>query len=388
MKNIVFFLSCFCLISLTGCSQQSSQANSKTGSGKIVGGGCEGCEAIYTSPVAFEKLSWIDTLPDFNEAGPKLIVSGIIYKRDGRTPAKDVVLYVYHTDQTGHYTNKYNEPGYAGRNGYIKGWMKTNEKGEYKFYTLMPGHYPGTNVPAHIHPIIKEPGMNEYYIDEYLFDDDPVLTSAERKKQEQRGGSGIISLDKKDDVLYGERNIILGLHIPDYPSADNSTQSGLDIGENCPAFDPMHISGADKGTHTCPMCKYGYAQGIMLWTSDMNIPELKSWAKKLDNAMKIEGEKKLRVFIVYTNPQKDNTEKIDTDLQEWATELDLQKVAVIYVPSVADVKSNAAVYHINPKVSATLFIYRKRKVIDKYINPELNDTNLRAILQKIEINSM
>ena len=203
-------------MTFTGCSQQSSQADNKITPGKIVGGGCEGCEAIYASPVSFEKLNWIDTLPDFNEPGPKLVISGIVYEHDGKTPAKNIVLYVYHTDQTGHYTNKYNEAGYAGRNGYIKGWMKTNEKGEYKFYTLMPAHYPGTNIPAHIHPVIKEPVMNEYYIDEYLFNDDPMLTSSEKKKEEQRGGSGIISLQKKGGVLYGERNIILGLNIPNY----------------------------------------------------------------------------------------------------------------------------------------------------------------------------
>ena len=203
-------------MSLTGCSQQSSQAGNKTVPGKIVGGTCEGCEVINTSPVSFDKLNWVDTLPDFNEPGPKLAISGRVYKHDGKTPAKNVVLYVYHTDQTGHYTNKYNEAGYAGRNGYIKGWVKTNEKGEYKFFTLMPGHYPGTNIPAHIHPIIKEPGLNEYYIDEYLFDNDPALTSSERAKEEKRGGSGIISLQKKDGVLYGERNIVLGLNIPNY----------------------------------------------------------------------------------------------------------------------------------------------------------------------------
>ena len=213
MKNIISLSACFCLIGLAGCAQTPDENKSD----RPVGGSCEGCDAINSTPVAFEKLTWIDTLPDFNEPGPKLIISGVIYKHDGKTPAPNVVLYVYHTDQTGHYTNKYNEPGYAGRNGYIKGWMRTNEKGEYKFYTLLPGHYPGTSVPAHIHPIIKEPGMNEYYIDEYLFNDDPVLTADERSKQEKRGGNGIVSLEKKNGILYGRRDIILGLNVPDYP---------------------------------------------------------------------------------------------------------------------------------------------------------------------------
>ena len=184
-----------------------------------VGGGCEGCEAIFESPIPFNKLSWIDTLPDFNEPGPKMVISGIIYKPDGKTPAKDVVLYVYHTDQTGHYSKKGNEKGWGKRHGYIRGWVKTNEKGEYKFYTLRPAAYPGENIPQHIHPTIKEAGINEYWIDEYLFDDDPKLTSAERAKAENRGGSGIIKLQNKNGMLYGERNIILGKNVPGYPTA-------------------------------------------------------------------------------------------------------------------------------------------------------------------------
>lgn len=201
-----------------GCAQSSSQTRAATtGMQKKIGGPCEGCEAIYQGLKSFSKLSWIDTLPDYFEKGPKLVVSGTVYKADGKTPAKDVVLYVYHTDQTGHYTNRNHEDGSAGRNGYIKGWMKTNDQGQYKFYTLKPAPYPGTNIPAHIHPVVIEPGKNEYWIDEYLFEGDPFLTKTERQRQEGRGGSGIIALQEKNGILYGSRNIYLGKNIPDYP---------------------------------------------------------------------------------------------------------------------------------------------------------------------------
>lgn len=197
----------FLLVTQRACTQSN---NSKAG------GACEGCEAIYESPIPFNKLSWTDTLPDFNDPGPKMIISGIIYKADGKTPAKDIVLYMYHTDQTGHYPRKGNETGWAKRHGYIRGWIKTNEKGEYKFYTLRPAAYPGATIPQHIHPTIKEPGLNEYWIDEYLFDDDPFLTAQERSRQEKRGGSGIVKLQLKNGILYGERDIILGKNVPDY----------------------------------------------------------------------------------------------------------------------------------------------------------------------------
>jgi len=200
------------LLLLTGSSHfiVNGQSNPR------IGGSCEDCEAIYESPIAFEKLSWTDTLPDFNEPGPKMVISGKIYQADKKTPAAGVVLYVYHTDQTGKYTPSPDQKGHSRKHGRLQGWVKTNQNGEYKFYTLKPAHYPGNQAPAHIHCIIKEPNKNEYWIDEFLFDDDPVLSADERKRQEKRGGNGIVLLQQKNGMLSAERNIFLGMNIPNY----------------------------------------------------------------------------------------------------------------------------------------------------------------------------
>ena len=129
-----FILSAFVCLSLSCCAQNSAQVKDKK-IGKQVGGPCEGCEAIYESKVPFEALNEIDTLPIFSEQGPKLVISGTVYKSDGQTPAPGMVLYVYQTDQTGRYRVTDKESGWGRRHGAIRGWMKTNEKGEYKFYT-------------------------------------------------------------------------------------------------------------------------------------------------------------------------------------------------------------------------------------------------------------
>lgn len=202
---LLLALSC----SLAGCAQGNPRGNYNMP--------CEGCEAIFECPVPLEQSNAVDTLPDFTGAGPKMLITGTIYESDGKTPAPNVVLYVYHTDQTGVYPTKGDEKGWGKRHGYIRGWIRTGEDGKYAFYTLKPASYPTGRNPAHIHPIVKEPDMKPYWVDEYLFDDDPYLTAAERKQLRGYGGSGILILTSKDGLLTASRDIVLGRNIENYP---------------------------------------------------------------------------------------------------------------------------------------------------------------------------
>ena len=123
-----------------------------------------------------QQLDWQTTIASAAEPGERMEISGIIYQSDGKTPAANVILYVYHTDAT---VDSIRPPAGATegarRHGHLRGWMKTNQRGEYKFTSIRPAHYPNSRGPAHIHAIVKEADKNEYWIDEYLFDDDPAL---------------------------------------------------------------------------------------------------------------------------------------------------------------------------------------------------------------------
>jgi protocatechuate 3,4-dioxygenase beta subunit len=164
-----------------------------------------------------QQLSWQAAIASASEPGERMEISGIIYQLDGKNPAPNVILYVYHTDAKGYYSPAPDATKNDRRHGHLRGWLKTNRSGEYKFTTIKPAPYPNGDIPAHVHPIVKEPDKNEYYIDEYVFDDDPLLTQEKRSKLENRGGSGIISLAKRSDGVWtGTRNIILGLNIPNY----------------------------------------------------------------------------------------------------------------------------------------------------------------------------
>ena len=218
MKRLILIPVSFLVFTVSSCGQNSAtQPVTKSKTDLKVGGNCEGCEAIYETPIPFEQLNEVDSLPGFTDAGPKIEISGIIYKADGKTPAPGIILYVYHTDQKGIYATKGDEKGWAKRHGYMRGWVKTNEKGEYKFYTLVPATYPNSNNPKHIHPTIKEPGFTEYWIDEFVFDDDPLLPAGERNRPNPVGGGGVLKTEMKDGMLHATRNIILGLNVKDYP---------------------------------------------------------------------------------------------------------------------------------------------------------------------------
>ncbi|HEX8772961.1 MAG TPA: hypothetical protein VF735_05100 [Pyrinomonadaceae bacterium] len=211
-RAIVFAIALPSAVALhSSCRTQRKQGTS-TG---IVGGGCDGCEGIYEDMP--RQPGWQTTIASAAEPGERMEISGSIYQVDGKTPAPNVILYVYHTDAKGYYTPSPNATNLARRHGHLRGWLKTNAGGEYKFTTIKPASYPNSDIPAHIHPIVKEPDKNEYYIDEYVFDDDPFLTQEKRLRLENRGGSGIVRLAKSSDGLWiGKRNIILGLNIPNY----------------------------------------------------------------------------------------------------------------------------------------------------------------------------
>ena len=179
---------------------------------KRVGGGCDGCELMYIGMPA--AIAPVDTSPGWREGGIKLMVRGTVYESDGKTPAPGVIVYYYHTDKKGLYSPAVTQTDRSRRHGHIRGWVKTDKNGEYWIYTSRPNPYPDRNIPAHIHLIVKEPRVNEYYIDEILFADDTRLTKG--SKYEERGGSGIVTVSESGGLASCRRDIILGKNIPNY----------------------------------------------------------------------------------------------------------------------------------------------------------------------------
>lgn len=198
------------------CTTQTSEKPKK------VGGAFENNEFIYSGIP--ENINSTDTSLGWEQGGQKILLTGTVYMLDGKTPAKDVLLYYYHTNTEGRYIHKPEEkismpPNDKGQtHGHLRGWVKTDSEGKYFIYTIRPGIYPTNDQYAHIHITVKEPNeLSEYYIDDFVFEDDPLLTSTIIEKMENRCGNGILTLTENENMYVGNRDLILGLNIPDYP---------------------------------------------------------------------------------------------------------------------------------------------------------------------------
>lgn len=155
-----------------------------------------------------KKDSWRVSLVDKNEPGEPLIVSGTVYDQDGKTPLEGVSIHVYQTDAKGYYSRE----GRGSSNPRIRGWMRTNAEGKYEFRTIKPAAYPGRRIPAHIHCKVSGAGYSEQWVDDFLFDGDPLLTKSDYEKYAEKGQfSSIMKITRdKDGVLRSVRDIRFG----------------------------------------------------------------------------------------------------------------------------------------------------------------------------------
>lgn len=300
-----------------------------------------------------------DTSPAWNGPGEPLHITGTIYQADGITPAANVLMYYYHTNHLGLYHTENPGATNASKHGDIRGWVRTDASGRYDLFTRRPAPYPNQYLPAHIHLSVKEPELPQpYFLDDLVFDDDPLLKTSIRKKLENRGGSGILRLVQKNNVWVAEHDIYLGLNIPHYPIALKRT-SGPVPGEEVPSFIPFHVYGPDAGKRTCPLCKYGTFPGMLYFSSAReHTDSLSLWLQVLDNAM-AQRAGYLKVFVVRAQGPGDHALSKEA-LEKLGKKLGLKHLALAWVPHFRDTSTELHLYGLEEQATNTLVVYRLR----------------------------
>lgn len=143
-------------------------------------------------------VSWRTILSKDSDTGEKLLISGTVFEADGKTPAPNVLIYFYHTDNEGYYGRNGES-----RHGRYRSWMLTDAKGRYEFQTIKPAPYPGRSFAAHIHTTITTKDLKEDWIDNYLFEGDKLISEKEREEAGKKGGfNPILKLEKNTNGIW------------------------------------------------------------------------------------------------------------------------------------------------------------------------------------------
>ncbi len=341
---------------------------------------CDAC-VFDETPKA---VTWRVTIPSDTVRGQRIRLSGTIFQADGKTPAAGALLYAYHTNATGRYAKFGTEDRrtHAWWHGYLRGWLKTDAHGRYEINTIRPAPYPGRDIPAHIHALVKAPGQDAQWIRDFVFQGDPLLTDTYWYRSEVSEGllryDGVALKPGLNGLLEGTRDIVL------HPAFDpNARHSGLLVGENCQAFDPTHVWGADRGTRACPMCKYGArTTGVMAWLGDdwENAGQL---AVFLEGWLQKKGPQRFKAFLIYTNPKGRPSAEVTRLLEDFSRKNGLHDVAVLHVPSPTD-KPTGFLYGINPRAASTVLVYDRRRVVNKFVNLRTDSSDFQRFQKALE----
>ncbi len=133
------------------------------------------------------------------EPGQPLEVNGTVYRADGRTPAANVYLVATQAAS-----------GPTSRPHMLRGAVRSDVRGHYRFVTVRPAAARDRGEPAQIEMTAVPEGGREQRINPVEFEDDSLLTPALRAFRPKAGGSGIVrpSTDSRG-VTHVVRDIVL-----------------------------------------------------------------------------------------------------------------------------------------------------------------------------------
>ena len=156
-------------------------------------------------------------------------------------------------------------------------------------------------------------------------------------------------------------------------------ESGRKVGEEVSAFEPYHVTGVDRGTNTCPVCKYGAEPAAQVWVNGDDTKNVATIAKTLEAAIEKNGLKKFRAFMVFLPAKGESEEATKANLSEIAKENGLSKIALTFI----DANSKGAIeeYHINTAadVRNTVMVYANRTVVANYVNLKADDDGVAKL---------
>jgi protocatechuate 3,4-dioxygenase, beta subunit len=150
--------------------------------------------------------------------------------------------------------------------------------------------------------------------------------------------------------------------------------SGLGVGDAVYPFAPTHVTGPDKGTETCPVCKYGGLPAVQVWVNGDSLKNVTAIAKTINAKA---ASSKFKAFVVFLINPKDSEQTAKT-LADVAEKNKLQNVALTWLDKNSE---SVTTYKVNTdsQVKNTVLVYKNRKVTTKFVNFQADKQGLKQL---------
>ena len=135
-----------------------------------------GCVGVFQQPTGPASIR----ICPAEEPGERIVFAGRILDHRG-APISGAAVQAYNTGRDGLYCPR----GTGSRMPRIRGTALTDADGRFRIETVMPGSYPGTAEPAHIHVAVLAPVHHVKFVG-YLFEGDRFITAEHRREAERR----------------------------------------------------------------------------------------------------------------------------------------------------------------------------------------------------------
>ncbi len=155
--------------------------------------------------------------------------------------------------------------------------------------------------------------------------------------------------------------------------------SGLKPGEFVSAFEPHHVTGPDRGTDTCPVCKYGATPAVQVWVNQDNWGNVAKIATDLEGQISKNGSKNLKAFVVYVKPSSVKASQVKTDFENIAVANKLSQVALTFVDGPSDAAVGEYKINTDSSIKNTVLVYSNRAVVKNFVNLKADESGLAGL---------
>ena len=139
------------------------------------------------------------TMVTDREPGDPMVVRGLVRDRRRAAPVAGAVIYLFHTDDRGHYAPEHSRPGHGANNPRLFGYVRSDPRGEFVVRTIRPASYPGMRNMRHVHFTVHAPGYRPVNSQFYV-DGDPSADEERRRIAADRGWPILVPEVDRDGV--------------------------------------------------------------------------------------------------------------------------------------------------------------------------------------------